>query len=83
MDGTLKSLTIGRERNDKSRKTIQGGKEMSSSAHAFTCGMITLTGALSNFVFDNPMGGWILVAVTAILLTISALSHKKEKKKKK
>lgn len=56
---------------------------MSSSAHAFTCGMITLTGALSNFVFDNPKGGWSLVAVTAILLTISALSHKKEKKKKK
>lgn len=32
-----------------------------------------------NFVFDNPKGGWMLVAVTAIILTISALLYKKEK----
>lgn len=55
---------------------------MSNSAHTFTCVMITLTGALLNFVFDDPISGWVLIGVTAVILLISAIFYKKEKEGK-
>ena len=52
---------------------------MSYSAHSFTCGMITLTAALIDFVFDNSIAGWILLGATAIIFTLAYFTYKNEK----
>ena len=52
---------------------------MSNSAHAFTCGMITLTMAVMDFVFDNPIAGWILLGLTVIIFTLAYFTYKNEK----
>ena len=53
---------------------------MSLSSHSFTCGMVTTTGAIMNFIFDNPKGGWMLVGVSAIIFIIAAVFNKIEKR---
>lgn len=53
---------------------------MSPSSHAFICGMTTTTGAVMNFIFDNPKGGWMLAGVSAIIFIIASVLYRKEKK---
>jgi len=54
---------------------------MDTSVHTFTCGLITLTGSILNFVFDNDIAGWALLGVTAINFIIAYIIYRKEKKK--
>ncbi len=42
--------------------------------------MITLTSAVMDFVFDNPIAGWILLGVTVIIFTLSYFTYKNEHK---
>lgn len=56
---------------------------MNLSSHFFTCGMVTTTGAIMNFIFDNPKGGWMLVGVSAIIFIIGAVLHRKERRNEK
>lgn len=56
---------------------------MSLSSHAFTCGMVTTTGAIMNFIFNNPKGGWMLVGVSVIIFIIATVCYIKEKKEDK
>ena len=56
---------------------------MNSSSHSFTCGMITTTGAIMDFIYDNPIGGWMLVGVSVIIFTIAAVLYKKERRDEK
>lgn len=56
---------------------------MSLSSHSFTCGMVTTTGAIMNFIFNNPKGGWMLVGVSVIIFIIAAVCYIKEKKEDK
>ncbi len=53
---------------------------MSLSSHSFTCGMVTTTGAIMNFIFNNPKGGWMLVGMSVIIFIIAAVCYIKEKK---
>lgn len=53
---------------------------MSPSSHSYNCGMITTTGSILNFIFDNPKGGWILACVSAIIFIIAAVLYKKERR---
>ena len=53
---------------------------MSLSSHSFTCGMVTTTGAIMNFIFNNPKGGWMLVGVSVIIFIIATVCYIKEKK---
>jgi len=54
---------------------------MTYSAHSFTCGMITLTGSVMDFVFDNPVAGWILLGLAAIIFDIAYIAYRKEHKR--
>lgn len=54
---------------------------MKNSTHIFICALITLTGALLNFIFDASAGGWVLVIVTAIEAVLGLLALRNEKKK--
>ena len=56
---------------------------MSLSSHSFTCGMVTTTGAIMNFIFNNPKGGWMLVGVSVIIFIIATVCYIKEKKEDK
>ena len=56
---------------------------MKYSTHSFTCGMITLTAAVMDFVFDNPIAGWILLGVTVIIFTLAYFTYKNEHKEDK
>ena len=42
--------------------------------------MITLTAAMGDFVFDNPIAGWILLGLSAIIFTIAYIAYRKERK---
>jgi hypothetical protein len=42
--------------------------------------MVTTTGAIMNFIFNNPKGGWMLVGVSVIIFIIAAVCYIKEKK---
>ena len=53
---------------------------MSLSSHSFTCGMVTTTGAIMNFIFNNPKGGWMLVGVSVIIFIIATVCYIKERK---
>ena len=53
---------------------------MKYSTHSFICGMITLTAAVMDFVFDNPIAGLILLGVTVIIFTLAYFTYKNEKK---
>ena len=53
---------------------------MNPSSHSFTCGMITTTSSILNFIFDNPKGGWMLVGVSAIIFIIAAILYRKERR---
>ena len=53
---------------------------MNPSSHSFTCGMITTTGSILNFIFDNPKGGWMLAGVSVIIFIITAVLYKKERR---
>lgn len=55
---------------------------MKNSTHIFICALITLTGALLNFIFDSPKGGWALVIVTVIEAVMGLLALRNEKKSK-
>lgn len=53
---------------------------MNPSSHSFTCGMITVTSSILNFVFDNPKGGWMLAGISAIIFIIGAVLYRKERR---
>lgn len=53
---------------------------MKISTHTFTCGMITLTAAVMDFIFDNPIAGWILLGLTAVIFTLGIFMYKRELK---
>lgn len=53
---------------------------MRESTYIFTNGMIPLTGALLNFVFNNMIAGWTLTGCTAIIFIIGIIVRKKENK---
>ena len=40
-------------------------------------------GAIMNFIFDNPKGGWMLAGVSAIIFIIAAVLYKKERRNDK
>ena len=42
--------------------------------------MVTTTGAIMNFIFNNPKGGWMLVGVSVIIFIIATVCYIKEKK---
>ena len=56
---------------------------MNPSSHSFTCGMITTTTAIMNFIFNNPKGGWMLVGMSVIIFIIAAVLYKKERRNEK
>ena len=62
-------------------KKDEGGKQITHTTTIFANGMITLTGAIMNFMFDNPVAGWILLGLTAVAFTIGIILYKKEKQK--
>ena len=43
--------------------------------------MITLTGSVMDFAFDNPVAGWILLGLSAIILAIAYIAYRKEHKR--
>ena len=45
--------------------------------------MVTTTGAIMNFIFDNPKGGWMLAGVSAIIFIVTVILYKKERRNEK
>ena len=48
----------------------------------FTNNLILLTGAIMNFIFDNPIAGWILLGAFGFTCVIGIILYKKFKKDK-
>ena len=44
--------------------------------------LIILTGAIMNFIFDNPIAGWILLGLFGFACVIGIILYKKCKKDK-
>ena len=44
--------------------------------------LIILTGAIMNFIFDNPIAGWILLGLFGFTCALGIILHKKYKKDK-
>lgn len=55
---------------------------MRESTYIFVNGSIILTGALLNFVFNNPVAGWCLLGCTAISAAIGFFVRKHENREK-
>lgn len=48
----------------------------------FLNSLIILTGAIMNFIFDNPIAGWILLGLFGFTCVLGIILHKKYKKDK-
>ena len=48
----------------------------------FSNSLIILTGAIMNFIFDNPIAGWILLGVFGFTCMLGIILYKKYKKDK-
>jgi len=44
--------------------------------------LIILTGAIMNFIFDNPIAGWILLGLFGFTCIFGIILHKRYKKDK-
>ena len=56
---------------------------MNLSDHTLTCGMITTTGSILNFIFDNSKGGWVLAGLSIIIFIITVVLYKIERRNEK
>ena len=48
----------------------------------FSNSLIILTGAILNFIFDNPIAGWILLSLFGFTCVLGIILYKKYKKDK-
>ena len=53
---------------------------MNISTTILTNAMIILTGAIVNFILNNPVAGWALSGCFIVVLIILFILHRKEKK---
>lgn len=42
--------------------------------------MITLTAAVMDFIFNNPIAGWIVLGLAAMIFTLGIFQYKQESK---
>lgn len=54
----------------------------STAISIFSNSLIFLTGAILNFVFNNPIAGWILLGLFGFTCVLGIILHKKYKKDK-
>ena len=48
----------------------------------FSNSLIILTGAILNFIFDNPIAGWILTGLFVLTVILGIILYRKCKKDK-